>query len=76
MMNYDFKVFIEPDMEAGGYIVTCPTLHGCYSQGDTIEEALVNIKEAIELCIEDMKEHNETLPDTSKILIGSVMVAA
>jgi predicted RNase H-like HicB family nuclease len=76
MNNYDFKVVLEPDTESGGYVVTCPSLPGCYSQGETIDEALANIKEAIELCLEDMKDHNEPLPDPSKTLIGSVMVAA
>lgn len=39
--------------ENTGYIVTNPAFEGCYSQGDTIEEALVNIKEATELCLEE-----------------------
>ena len=72
-MVLDFKVLIEPD-ETGGYVVSCPSLSGCFSQGDTIEEALENIKEAIELCLEDMKEHGELIPDTSHVLIGSVTV--
>jgi predicted RNase H-like HicB family nuclease len=42
-----FKVVVEEDLEDGGYIVHCPALKGCWSQGDTIEEALKNIKEAI-----------------------------
>jgi len=33
-----------------------------------------NIKEAIDLCIEDMKKHNEKLPDTSREFVGSVLV--
>ena len=72
-MVLDFKVLIEPD-ETGGYVVSCPSLSGCFSQGDTIEEALENIKEAIELCLEDMKEHGELIPDTAHVLIGSVTV--
>ncbi len=55
MQVYDFKVFLEPDEEAGGFVVTCPSLPGCYSQGDTVEESLANIKEAIELVLEDMR---------------------
>jgi predicted RNase H-like HicB family nuclease len=54
MKVYDFKVLLEPDEEAGGYVVSCPALPGCYTQGNTIEEALENIKEAIQLCREDM----------------------
>ncbi len=70
----DFKVLIEPD-ETGGYVVSCPSLSGCFSQGDTLEEALENIKEAIELCLEDMKKHGEPIPATSHVLVGSVTVA-
>jgi predicted RNase H-like HicB family nuclease len=55
MKVYDFEVLLEPDEEAGGYVVSCPALTGCYIQGDTIEEALENVKGAILLCLEDMK---------------------
>ncbi len=44
------------DEEVGGYIVSCPSLPGCFSQGDTIEEALENIKEAIQACLESLAE--------------------
>ena len=44
-MNY--KVIIEPDTESGGYVAYCPTLRGCVSEGETIEEALINIKKAM-----------------------------
>jgi predicted RNase H-like HicB family nuclease len=50
-----FKVVLEPD-EEGGYTVYVPSLPGCISEGDTIEEALVNIKEAIELYLEPADE--------------------
>jgi predicted RNase H-like HicB family nuclease len=52
MKAYDFKVLLEPD-ETGRYVATCPSLPGCDSQGDTIDGALDNIREAIELCLED-----------------------
>jgi len=54
MKTYDFKVILEPD-ETGGYVISCPSLPGCYSQGETVEQALANIKEAITLCLEDME---------------------
>ena len=44
-------VFLEE--EDGGYSVSVPTLPGCFSEGDTFEEASANIKEAMELYIED-----------------------
>ena len=46
-----FKVVITEDIEDGGYNVSCPALSGCHSQGDTIEEALENIKDAIDGCM-------------------------
>jgi antitoxin HicB len=56
MTTRDFKVFLERDENYGGYAVDCPSLPGCYSQGKTVEEALANIREAIELCLEDVDE--------------------
>jgi antitoxin HicB len=47
-----FKVIIRPDTEDGGFNVSCPALPGCRSQGDTEEEALANIREAILGCLE------------------------
>lgn len=54
MKIMDFNVFLDPDAD-GGYVAICPTLLGCYSQGDSVEAALSNIREAIELCLEDSK---------------------
>lgn len=51
-----FKVVLEEDEEAGGFLVSCPALPGCYSQGDTVKEALGNIKEAIQACLESLAE--------------------
>ena len=73
MKTMDFKVVLEPDPK-GGYTVVCPSIPGCYSQGETIDEALANIREAIELCLEDMQANHEPLPDPSKTLVGSVVV--
>jgi antitoxin HicB len=57
-----FKVLLEPDLDGGGYVVSCPSLAGCYSQGDTVEEALENIREAIEAYVESLKKHGEPIP--------------
>ena len=51
-----FKVVLEEDEEVGGYIVSCPSLPGCISQGDAADEALENIKEAIQACFESLAE--------------------
>ena len=42
-----FKVIFHPDLEDGGYWVECPELPGCSSQGDSVEEALGMIRDAI-----------------------------
>ncbi|MFC1959734.1 type II toxin-antitoxin system HicB family antitoxin [Chloroflexota bacterium] len=48
--------------EEGGFTVECPLLSGCISEGDTYEEALANIKEAISLYLEDMRDAGEEVP--------------
>jgi len=50
-----FKVILEPSDE-GGYTAIVPALPGCISEGDTIEEAMKNIREAIELYLEPVDE--------------------
>jgi antitoxin HicB len=74
MNSLDFKVFLERDEDYAGYVVRCPSIQGCYSQGKTVEEALANIREAIELCLEDMESRGEPLPEPNNVLIGSVLV--
>ena len=56
-----FTVILEPQ-EEGGFTVTVPALPGCISEGETKEEALHNIKEAIELYIEVLKEDGKPMP--------------
>ncbi len=54
----EYPVILEKDEEEGGFVVTCPLLKGCVSQGETEEEALENIKDAISLYlagIEDLR---------------------
>lgn len=71
----NFPVILEPD-ETGGFVVTCPLIPGCFSQGETVEEALANIREAIELCLEEMAMRGEKIHDPSKVLMGNVSVSA
>lgn len=56
------QVILIPD-EDGGFAVEVPSLPGCISQGDTVEEALENIKEAIELYIEVLEEDGQPVPE-------------
>jgi predicted RNase H-like HicB family nuclease len=50
----DFTVLIEQD-EDGIYVAKIPEIEGCYTQGKTIEEVLIRIKEAAEVCLEGDK---------------------
>ena len=58
-MEKTFNMIIEED-EDGGYIGRVPELQGCLTQGDTIDELIKNMKEAIELCLEEEQEQEGT----------------
>jgi len=63
------QVIVEPDED--GYTVSCPSLPGCHSQGDTIDEALSNIREAIELYLEVLEEDGQPIPpdDLDRVIV-------
>ncbi len=71
--RYNFSIIVERD--ENGYFVSCPELQGCYSQGDTYEEALENIKDAIELNIEDHIAEHEEIPKARSISLSTIEVA-
>jgi predicted RNase H-like HicB family nuclease len=56
-----FRTIIEQD-EDGNYIVQCPSLPECISEGKTREEALASIKDAIQGYLKSLKKHNEPIP--------------
>jgi len=58
-----YRVIIEQD-EDGIYVAECPSLPGCISQGNTRNEAVENIQDAIKGYIESLKKHNEPIPPT------------
>ena len=65
MKSYIFRVVVEEDTLENGaraYHATCPALKGCHSWGHTSAEALANIREAIELYVEDLRESGEAIP--------------
>lgn len=68
------SVVIEKDEH--GFYVWCPELKGCQSQGDTLEEAIANIKEAIELYLETLPEGERDFLLSREILTTSVEVNA
>lgn len=68
MEHGTFPIVLQKEKE-GGYSVTNLAIEGCHSQGETVEEALVNIKEATLLCLEDDDGHLVEKEDVSLHLI-------
>jgi predicted RNase H-like HicB family nuclease len=62
-----YRVILEPDLEVGGFVVSCPGLPGCHSQGETREEALANIRDAIGGYLASLKKHNLPLPSEEEV---------
>jgi len=73
-MAHRFTVIFEKE-EEGGYHVFCPTLPGCHTQSETIEEGIENIREAIGLYIESLTEDGLPIP-TEDILIKPIEIPA
>ena len=65
ILNYKILLKKEPE---GGYTVFVPSLPGCITYGETIDESIINAKEAIELYIESLKSHGEDIPTEENIL--------
>lgn len=72
MKQYDSPIIIEQDDD--GYFATCPELQGCYSQGDTYEEAIVNIKDAINLHLQDRISEKEEIPSSKSVSLSTVHI--
>ncbi len=67
-----FTVILEPEAD-GGYSVICPAIPGCVSQGDSLSEAMENIREAILLCLEVRREEGLPLPiETAEIVAQEI----
>ena len=66
-MRLSYRILLRKEPE-GGYTVIVPSLPGCITYGETIEEAIEMAKEAIELYIESLREHGEEIPTEEGIL--------
>jgi len=60
--------------EEGGFWAEVPALPGCYSQGETIEDTMKNVKEAIEAHLMALKEEGEKIPAEEEFVIGRIKV--
>ncbi len=70
-LTYRIHFTKEPE---GSYTATVPTLPGCITYGETIEQAVSMAKEAIELYVEHMQEKGERIPDDSNVLEYSIQL--
>ena len=70
-----YPVIVRPDLEDGGFVAECPSLPGCVSEGETIESAMSNIRDAIEGCLCVLREKGEPVPEPSNTLLATVEVA-
>ena len=71
-MTYKFTVVIEKDED--GYFAYCPELQGCYTQGETYEEVINNIKDAIKLHVIDRLEEGEKIRSSELINMTTVEI--
>ena len=71
---YTYKMLLHKELE-GGFTVMVPTLPGCITYGEDVDEAIAMGKEAIELYIEALQERGETIPDDANTLEYSLQIA-
>ena len=73
MTTYHYTIILdrEPD---GGYHAYCPALPGCHSEGDSLDEAIENIREAMGVYLESVEAHGEPIP-REDLLIKPLEVA-
>ena len=64
-----YTVVLSPEADSG-YSVVCPAVPGCVSQGDSLEEALANVREAILLCLDVRKEEGQAAPVETPELVA------
>lgn len=75
MSGLNYRILLRKESE-GGYTVTVPSLPGCITYGETIDDAIAMAKEAIELYIEDLRENGEEIPTEEGMLEYMLTVEA
>jgi predicted RNase H-like HicB family nuclease len=66
MHRYTVLLYPEPE---GGYSAVVPSLPGCFTQGETVDEALANAREAAEVWLEDARDLGEDIPEEAAVPI-------
>ena len=73
--SFSYTVFYEQAPE-GGYVAFVPALHGCHTQGESLEETEQNVKEAIALYLDSLTSSGDPIPEEGRSFQGRVTVAA
>ncbi len=73
MAQLTYKIRLKKEQE-GGYTVSVPSLPGCITYGNNVDEAIAMAKEAIELYVESLVEHGEEIPTENNTLEYSITV--
>ena len=68
MTNYTFEIVVEKEREDEGYSAYSPALLGCFSNGKTMEEAKVNMREAIRLHVQSLLSHGQPVPQNKNLV--------
>ncbi len=76
MSEYRYTIILNPDIDEGGYTVTVPSLPGCVTQGETLEEAIAMARDAIRLHIESLIEDGQPVPEEQEHLQAIVINVA
>jgi len=69
----EFPVVLVWDPDEQVWNVSVPNIAGCFTWGRTLEEALQHAEEAIDVNLEDMQARGETLPDSRRVMVGTVI---
>ena len=75
MKQLTYKVLLNPEPE-GGFTATVPSLPGCITYGETVDEAMLMAEEAIILYIDSLVAHNEKVPDETNMLEYAITIPA
>jgi len=68
MRYFTFEIVIEKEQDDEGYLAFSPTLPGCFSNGQTIEQAKRNMREAIQQHLESLLEHGDPIPQNEQLV--------
>ncbi|MCB0878482.1 MAG: type II toxin-antitoxin system HicB family antitoxin [Thermoleophilia bacterium] len=69
-----FTVIIRPDAE-GGFVASVPSLPGCYTQGETLDETRANVQEAIRGYLKVLRDNGDPIPDDSQVITETVLAS-